>query len=228
MDHFIFEGEGLGNFVLLRFFFFHLWALQKFLFLAPSSCARFFFIGFQSSCLLKYHQKWAFHEVCLYKYRTENDTCTSSTAFSPRWYQLHLASLFSVTCWVTKINEKVRLIEGPAYERSVLEENIRHFFQDRTKWPLNRQWIEDVSWTESLPNGVSLHDNLKNPIAPFRNTVEPREYGRHLWANDLAVLTGDRINERFFHKKIYGRFAGRPKQVAVITRWRVLPRRKWP
>ena len=165
MDHFIFEGEGLGNFVLLRFFFFHLWALQKFLFLAPSSCARFFFIGFQSSCLLKYHQKWAFHEVCLYKYRTENDTCTqprpqgfslkkwvgrhhpflkgkalgtrltctSSTAFSPRWYQLHLASLFSVTCWVTKINEKVRLIEGPAYERSVLEENIRNFFQDRTK-----------------------------------------------------------------------------------------------
>ena len=46
--------------------------------------------------------------------QTENDTCTSSTAFSPGWYKLHLASLFSVTCWVTKINEKFRLIEGPA------------------------------------------------------------------------------------------------------------------
>jgi len=66
---------------------------------------------------------------------------------------------------------------------------------------------------------VSLYNNLKNPIAPFRNTVEPREYGRHQWANDLAVLTGDRINEGFFfYKKMYGRFAGRPKQVAIITR----------
>ena len=34
---------------------------------------------------------------------------------------------------------------------------------------------------------VSLYDNLKNPIVPFRNTVEPCEYGRHQWANDLAV-----------------------------------------
>ena len=54
---------------------------------------------------------------------------------------------------------------------------------------------------------------------PFRNTVEPREYGRHQRANDLAVLTGDRVNEGFFfYKKVCGRFAGRPKQVAVITR----------
>ena len=46
---------------------------------------------------------------------------------------------------------------------------------------------------------VSLPDNnLKNPVVPFRNTVEPCEYGRHQWANDLAVLTGDRINEGFF------------------------------
>ena len=67
---------------------------------------------------------------------------------------------------------------------------------------------------------VSLPDNnLKNPVVPFRNTVEPCEYGRHQWANDLAVLTGDRINEGFFfYKKVCGRFAGRPKQVAVITR----------
>ena len=50
---------------------------------------------------------------------------------------------------------------------------------------------------------------------PFRNTVEPREYGRHQRANDLAVLTGDRINEGFFYKKVCGRFAGRPKQVAA-------------
>ena len=67
---------------------------------------------------------------------------------------------------------------------------------------------------------VSLPDNnLKNPVVPFRNTVEPCEYGRHQWANDLAVLTGDRINEGFFfYKKVCSRFAGRPKQVAVITR----------
>ena len=46
---------------------------------------------------------------------------------------------------------------------------------------------------------VSVPDNnLKNPVVPFRNTVEPCEYGRHQWANDLAVLTGDRINEGFF------------------------------
>ena len=30
---------------------------------------------------------------------------------------------------------------------------------------------------------------------------------------NLAVLTGERINEGFFfHKKMYGRFAGRPKK----------------
>ena len=28
----------------------------------------------------------------------------------------------------------------------------------------------------------------------------------------LAVLTGDRINEGFFYKKMYGRFARRPKK----------------
>ena len=36
---------------------------------------------------------------------------------------------------------------------------------------------------------------------------------------NLAVLAGDRINEGFFYKKMYGRFAGRPKKVAVIMRW---------
>ena len=34
----------------------------------------------------------------------------------------------------------------------------------------------------------------------------------------LAVLMDDRINEGFFYKKMYGRFARRPKKVAVITR----------
>ena len=36
----------------------------------------------------------------------------------------------------------------------------------------------------------------------------------------LAVFRGDRINEFlfFFLKEMYGRFAGRPKKVAVITR----------
>ena len=38
--------------------------------------------------------------------------------------------------------------------------------------------------------------------------------------NNLAVLRGDRINEGFFFfKKMHGRFARRPKKVAVITRW---------
>ena len=37
--------------------------------------------------------------------------------------------------------------------------------------------------------------------------------------NKLAVLTGDCINEGLFYKKMYGRFAERPKKVAVITRW---------
>ena len=32
-------------------------------------------------------------------YGTENDTCTSSTAFSSGWYKLHFICLFSVTCW---------------------------------------------------------------------------------------------------------------------------------
>ena len=33
-----------------------------------------------------------------------------------------------------------------------------------------------------------------------------------------VVYRGDRINEfLFFNKKMYGRFAGRPKKVAVIT-----------
>ena len=86
-------GRGVvANFVLLSIVF------------LPLGCARifccnfklspnFFFIGFQSSYLLiKYHQKWAFHEVCLYKYGTENDTC-SRTAFSPGWYKLHLESI---------------------------------------------------------------------------------------------------------------------------------------
>ena len=33
----------------------------------------------------------------------------------------------------------------------------------------------------------------------------------------LTFLTGDRINEGFFYKEMYGRFAG-PKKVAAITR----------
>lgn len=36
----------------------------------------------------------------------KNDTCTSSTAFSPGLYKLHFNSLFSVTCWDYKINEE--------------------------------------------------------------------------------------------------------------------------
>ena len=36
-----------------------------------------------------------------------------------------------------------------------------------------------------------------------------------LWP--LAVLTGDRINEGFFYKRMYGRFAGH-KKMAAITR----------
>ena len=39
----------------------------------------------------------------------------------------------------------------------------------------------------------------------------------------LAVLTGDRINEGFFYKKMYGRFAWRPKNVVIITRWPGVP-----
>ena len=35
---------------------------------------------------------------------------------------------------------------------------------------------------------------------------------------NLAVLTGGRIKEGFFYKKVYGRFARRPKKMAVITR----------
>ena len=30
---------------------------------------------------------------------------------------------------------------------------------------------------------------------------------------------GDRINEGFFYKKMYGRFAGQPKKEDIITRW---------
>ena len=48
MDHFIFEGGGVGQFCLV-FFFSPLGC--AIIFLAPYSCARFFFIGFQSSCL---------------------------------------------------------------------------------------------------------------------------------------------------------------------------------
>ena len=57
----------------------------------------------------KYHQKWAFHEVCLYKYGIENYTCASSTALSPGWYKLRF-SLFSVK-WEIPLNRGVRLIE---------------------------------------------------------------------------------------------------------------------
>ena len=35
--------------------------------------------------------------------------------------------------------------------------------------------------------------------------------------NKLAVLTGDHINEGFFYKKMYGRFAGRIKKSGRIT-----------
>ena len=34
----------------------------------------------------------------------------------------------------------------------------------------------------------------------------------------MAVLMGDRNNEGFFYKKIDGRFSGRPKKVALITK----------
>ena len=42
-----------------------------------------------------------------------------------------------------------------------------------------------------------------------------------MWS--LAVLTGDRINESFFYKKLYGRFAetkksGRKNEVTVLPR----------
>ena len=36
---------------------------------------------------------------------------------------------------------------------------------------------------------------------------------------NLAVLTGDRINEGFFYNKMYGRLPGGQKKVAVIARW---------
>ena len=40
----------------------------------------------------------------------------------------------------------------------------------------------------------------------------------------LAVLTGDRINEGFFYKDMYGRFAGqkrsgRNNEVTTLPRW---------
>lgn len=35
---------------------------------------------------------------------------------------------------------------------------------------------------------------------------------------NLAVLTDDCINQFFFYKKLYGRFAVQPKKVAIITR----------
>ena len=45
-------------------------------------------------------------------------------------------------------------------------------------------------------------------------TVEPVNT-----VTNLAVLTGDRINEGFFfYKKMYGHFAWQPKKDAVITR----------
>ena len=79
---------------------------------------------------------------------------------------------------------------------------------------------------------VSLPDNnLKNPVVPFRNTVEPCEYGRHQWANDLAVLTGDRINEGFFLQEIVWSFcraaktSGRNNEVTRITEVEVAVRR---
>ena len=37
-------------------------------------------------CLAK---NWGMPSLCLYKYRTGNDTCTSSTAFSPGCYKLY-------------------------------------------------------------------------------------------------------------------------------------------
>ena len=49
---------------------------------------------------------------------------------------------------------------------------------------------------------------------------------------NLAVLTGDRTNEVclfvcfFFFKKMYGRFARRPKQIGRNNEVTVLPR--WP
>jgi len=50
-----------------------------------------------------------------------------------------------------------------------------------------------------------------NGAIGFPNTVEPN-------GENVAVLTGDRVNAGFCYKKIYGRFAARPKKVAVITR----------
>ena len=41
----------------------------------------------------------------------------------------------------------------------------------------------------------------------------------------LAVLTGDRINEGFLYKKLYGPFAG-PKKIGRNNEVTVLPR--WP
>ena len=96
MDHFIYE-RGVEQFCLGKSFF-GLWAVQEF-FLQFKVVKEFFFsVGFQSL-----HLSPKIGILCGMPLQvhcgTENDTCTSSTDFSPGWYKLHFIRLFSVTCW---------------------------------------------------------------------------------------------------------------------------------
>ena len=56
------------------------------------------------------------------------------------------------------------------------------------------------------------------------STVEPRLIWSPMGQENLVILMGDRINEDFFYKKMYGRFARQPKKwlnnkVTVLPRW---------
>ena len=72
-----------------------------------------------------------------------------------------------------------------------------------------------------------LRERPQNNTFPVPNYQYPKQsllnqlYCDQIW----PLLTGDRINQGFFYKKMYGRFAGRLKrsggnnEMTVLTRW---------
>ena len=50
------------------------------------------------------------------------------------------------------------------------------------------------------------------------NTVQPRQYG-HQWAQKIWSYLRAIVLTKVLLQRMYGPFAGRPKKVAVITRW---------
>ena len=70
-----------------------------------------------------------------------------------------------------------------------------------------------------------LRESPQNNTFPVLNYPYPKQsllnqlYG-HQWAKTIwPLLTGDRINQGFFYKKMYGRVSGGNNEMTVLPRW---------